>query len=95
MIKVGIRELKAHLSEYLRKVKEGEDLTITEHGKDIAVLKPLPAAKSRTREFLEELAAKGIVTLPKPGRRKPFGARKPVRLPPGKTVSEAVLEDRG
>ena len=32
---VGIRELKTQLSAYLRKVKSGDAITITEHGKPI------------------------------------------------------------
>jgi prevent-host-death family protein len=95
MAKVGIRELKAHLSEYLRKVKEGENLTITEHGKDIAVLQPMPTAKSRTRIFLEGLEAKGIVKLPKLGHKKPYGSIPRIKLPGGKLVSDIIIEDRG
>lgn len=94
MTKVGIRELKAHLSEYLRKVKDGENLTITEHGKDIAVLQPVASGKSKTRKFLESLAEKGIVTLPKPGSGKPKGSKKRIKLPPDRWVSKAILEDR-
>ena len=33
---VGIRDLRDHLSAYLERVKAGETLTITEHGKPIA-----------------------------------------------------------
>lgn len=33
---VGIRDLRDHLSAYLERVKAGESLTITEHGKPIA-----------------------------------------------------------
>ncbi len=33
---VGVRELRDHLSAYLERVKAGENLTITEHGKPIA-----------------------------------------------------------
>lgn len=33
---VGIRDLRDHLSAYLDRVKAGESLTITEHGKPIA-----------------------------------------------------------
>ena len=94
MNRVGIRELKAHLSEYLRKVKDGENLTITEHGEEIAVLQPLPSAKSKTRLHLEKLAAKGIVSLPKPGHKKPLGMKKPIRLRGGKLVSDIIIEER-
>lgn len=33
---VGVRDLRDHLSAYLDRVKAGESLTITEHGKPIA-----------------------------------------------------------
>jgi prevent-host-death family protein len=95
MTKVGIRELKAHLSEYLRKVRNGENLTITDHGEDIAVLQPMPAAKSRTRIFLEGLEAEGIATLPKLGHKKPFGSKNRIKLPHGKLISDIIIEDRG
>ena len=37
---VNIRELKAHLSKYLRKVKEGQTVLITERGKPIGRIIP-------------------------------------------------------
>lgn len=39
---VGIRELKARLSEYLRQVKAGETVIITEHGRPIGRIVPEP-----------------------------------------------------
>lgn len=42
--RVGVRELRQNLSVYLRRVKEGERLTVTEHGHPVAVLGPLPPA---------------------------------------------------
>lgn len=37
----GIRELKAHLSAYLRRVEAGEPVTITKHGRPIGRIVPL------------------------------------------------------
>jgi prevent-host-death family protein len=37
---VGIRDLKAQLSEYLRQVKAGETVIITEHGRPIGRIVP-------------------------------------------------------
>jgi len=37
---VGIRELKTYLSKYLRRVKAGETLIITEYGKPIGRIVP-------------------------------------------------------
>ena len=37
---IATRDLKDHLSEYLKRVQAGEELTITSHGKPIAMLSP-------------------------------------------------------
>jgi prevent-host-death family protein len=42
--KVGVRELRQNLSKYLRRVARGERLEVTDHGRPVAVLAPLPAA---------------------------------------------------
>ncbi|MBA4377052.1 MAG: prevent-host-death protein [Anaerolinea sp.] len=40
-MRVGTRELKNKLSEYLRRVKAGETITVTEHGKTIGQIIPV------------------------------------------------------
>lgn len=45
MITVGIRQLRDHLSHYLRRVQAGELLMIAEKGKVIAVISP-PAGRA-------------------------------------------------
>lgn len=40
---VGVRELRQNLSRYLDRVKTGEDLVVTEHGKVVARLVPAGA----------------------------------------------------
>jgi prevent-host-death family protein len=39
---VGVRELKSQLSRYLRRVRMGETIIITDHGKPVARLVPEP-----------------------------------------------------
>lgn len=41
---VGVRELRQNLSRYLERVKEGETLTVTERGHEVARLVPSPEA---------------------------------------------------
>ena len=36
--RVGVRELRQNLSRYLDRVKAGEDLVVTEHGREVARL---------------------------------------------------------
>ena len=43
MKRVAVRELKARLSEYLALVKAGEEVVVTERGKPVARLAPLPS----------------------------------------------------
>lgn len=40
MTTIGVRDLSHHTSRYLAQVKAGKSLTITEHGRVIAVLGP-------------------------------------------------------
>ena len=44
MATVGVRELKNRLSEYLRRVKAGERLVVTERGQPVAILSSPPEA---------------------------------------------------
>jgi prevent-host-death family protein len=41
MREVSIRELKTHLGEYVRRLRQGEQLTLTDRGKPLAVISPL------------------------------------------------------
>jgi prevent-host-death family protein len=38
--RVGVRELRQNLSRYLERVKAGDSLTVTEHGREVARLVP-------------------------------------------------------
>jgi prevent-host-death family protein len=42
MTSVGVRELRQRASELLRRVERGERIEITDHGRPVAVLAPLP-----------------------------------------------------
>lgn len=42
MASVGIRELRQRASELLRRVEDGESIQITDRGRPVAVLGPLP-----------------------------------------------------
>jgi len=58
MLSVGIRELKTNLSKYLKRIKQGETLIITEHGKPIGRI--IPEGPS-TSERLKGLELSGIL----------------------------------
>jgi len=88
MISVGIKDLKNRLSHYLREVKKGEKILITERDQVIATILPVERGEEDSR--LLSLVKEGYATW-KGG--KPTGSRHPVKIK-GKAVSEIVLEDR-
>ena len=85
---VGIRELKARLSAYMRQVKAGSTLTVTERGKPIGRIVPLsPSPEAR----VAELAQAGMVTWS--GHR--LAPLAPLARSKGsRTVADLLLEDR-
>jgi prevent-host-death family protein len=84
---VGVRELRQNLSVYLDRVKEGETLTVTEHGHDVALLTPLP---KREMDVLERLVAEGKATPPAISLK---GWRLPPPPPAGSPRSEDVIAE--
>ena len=82
---VGIRELKARLSEYLKLAHGGRRIVVTDRGREIAALVPV----SEERRTLESLMAAGNLRWT---GRKPRGL-KGVKAN-GKSVAVAVVEDR-
>ncbi|MCC6500647.1 MAG: type II toxin-antitoxin system prevent-host-death family antitoxin [Anaerolineales bacterium] len=85
---VGARELKNNLSQYLRRVKEGEIILITERGKAIGQIMPVPET---LEEKMKALAAAGIVEW----SGKKLKPRKPTIVNRGpKLASEIVSEGR-
>lgn len=57
---VGIRELKSHLSEYVRRVREGERIWISSHGEVVAELRPPEDQAGDTPAGLRELVDRGL-----------------------------------
>ena len=54
---VGVRELRQNLSVHLRRVLRGETLEVTDRGRAVAILAPLPAMT-----VLDRLIAEGKAT---------------------------------
>ena len=86
---VGIRELKTHLSRHLKRVRSGARLTVTERGRSIATINPVDTPADVA--WAHRLVAEGRAHW---SGGKPLGGARPVRVAGGRTVSDAVLEDR-
>ena len=89
---VGVRELRQNLSIYLDKVKDGETLQVTEFGRVVALLSPLPPEKLSP---FERMVREGRAIPPKGSLKD---RRPPQPGPPGMPSSEELLaadrEDR-
>jgi prevent-host-death family protein len=84
-VDVGIRELRASLSRYVARVKEGEEITVTEHGRPVARLVPLDGERK-----IDRLIREGVVI---PARSRTGWL--PEKLIPVKgSVSDIVIEQR-
>ena len=53
---VGVTELRANLSDWLQKVREGEEVTITDRGLAVARLVPVGEA-----DLIERLTREGVL----------------------------------
>lgn len=86
--RVGIRELKSNLSEHLRRVKAGEVVVVTDHGRAVARIVPEPGS---TAERLDQLVKAGVLSWS--GRKLRLG--KPlVRTLDAGSVADLVSEGR-
>ncbi|MFZ4433425.1 MAG: type II toxin-antitoxin system Phd/YefM family antitoxin [Microthrixaceae bacterium] len=83
---VGIRELKAKLSEYLVRAQAGEEVVVTDRGRPVARIVPLADDAA-----VERGIAEGWVAAPR--RRGRLGEVERVRSQ--MSVLDAIDEDRG
>jgi len=83
MASVGVRELRQRASELLRRVEAGETIEVTDRGRPVAILGPLPESAP-----LDRLRASGEV-IPPSGRLDDLPA--PLPLEAGRQPPSAVL----
>ncbi len=89
VVQVGIRELRENLSSYLARVKEGDELAVTERGTVIArVVQP-----ASDDEHIARLVRQGTVT-PAKRPKQPIDRSKLVDLGPGPSLSDIVIAMR-
>lgn len=84
MIEVGVRELRNNLSKYLDRVREGEEVVVTDRGSAIARVLSVGAERA-----LDRLIAEGVVT-PAPRRKRAAGTP----LEGTGTVSDLIADQR-
>lgn len=92
MQKVGSREFKNRMGRYMRAIRKGESLLLTDRGKPVAKISPADEEANpepTIMDILKRLEAEGKLRL---GRR-PLGKFRAIPSR-GKSASEMILEDR-
>lgn len=88
---IGIRDLRQQASRYLRDVERGETIEVTDRGRPVARLVPVPHAAG-----LDALAASGRADLPKGDALElgpPLTPTAGMRLP-GELLADARADER-
>lgn len=89
---VGSREFKNRMGRYMKAVRQGQSLLLTDRGKPVAkVVPPDPelAPEPTLMDVLRRLEAEGKIRL----ARRPLGKFRPIPSR-GKSASDMILEDR-
>ena len=86
MTRVGIRELRQRASELLRLVEQGETIEVTDRGRPVALLTPVPEGS-----VLDRLRASGEL---EPATRDLADLPPPLVLPPDAELPSQVLARR-
>ncbi len=96
---VGIKQLKTHLSDYIRLAKAGETVLVTEREEVVAELRPAhrqPLRSSAIEDVLDALAHSGDVQRASEVKRGWRWSPKGLRLPTAVAarILDALREDR-
>jgi antitoxin (DNA-binding transcriptional repressor) of toxin-antitoxin stability system len=91
---IGIKQLKARLSEYVRRARAGEVILVTDRDEVVAELRPTRQASlplDSTAETFDALAQAGTVTLPARSKKRWTWKVKGLGLSAG--TADAMLDD--
>jgi prevent-host-death family protein len=90
-IRIGVREAKIHLSQLLEDVQKGREIIITNHGKPVGKIIPVPQESLSLADRIEKLERQGWI--------EPLRAKEERRLPsplplPDEIAQRYLKEDR-
>ena len=89
-MRIGLREANLHFSKYMKIVKEGKEVVVTDRGTPIAVIKPLLQEEGSPENRIRLLEEQGVL-------RQATGGKLPIHkliTIGGKPTSEIVIEER-
>jgi len=95
-MEVSVRDLKNHLSEYLRRARAGEEIVVTSHGHAVARLSGVfthgPEQETEDAVIARLRALPSVRSASRPWQESPV---QPIILEDGQTsISDLVLADR-
>ena len=88
-VKVGVREFRENLRSYLDRVKDGDEVLVTERGRVVARI----LAPESDEDHYVQLIRQGTVT-PAKRPKRPIDPTELPTLPPGPSLSDIVIAMR-
>jgi prevent-host-death family protein len=90
-IRIGVREAKIHLSRLLEDIQNGKEIIITNHGKPVGKIIPVPQESLSLEERIERMERQGLIG----PRRAKEETSLPAPLPlPDEIAQRYLQEDR-
>jgi prevent-host-death family protein len=93
MTEVSVRELRNNLTQYLRRIEQGERVTVTRRGKPVATIEPCPSQGNDLDAAIWQMVREGKASWS--GRRFVPPKKGVPLIGEGPTPSEMIIEDRG
>jgi prevent-host-death family protein len=84
MIRVGIKEAKMNLSKLLKRVTQGQEVIITDRGKPVGKIVPVPQDHLSLANRIKKVEDQGILAPARKGRT--------IRLPPPLPAREGIAQ---
>lgn len=89
MLQVGLREANMHFSKYLKIVRGGREVVVTERGIPVAIIKPL-LKEEKPEDKIKLLEERGVLQKAVKGK---LSLCTPIAIA-GKPMSETITEGR-
>ncbi len=89
-MRIGLREANQHFSRIVRAVRKGEEVLLTDRGRPIARVTPVPRL-SEQEASIQRMIAEGLLRPAE--KRGPMPPRKPIRIK-GPPIVETIREER-
>lgn len=90
-IRIGVREAKIHLSRLLEDVQKGKEIIITNHGKPVGKIIPVPQESLSLGERIERLKRQGLIAPRTAKEESPLPSPLPL---PDEMAQRYLQEDR-